>query len=256
MVFPQILSVPAFRSTGFSAWDCAPPSPSPDAAAGLSTCTRAAALREHDGPRLRRCPPSQSLREDADRNVRPWPESGAVPVCPAHPAIACGSVRLRCEILTCRCAGLQGAVETVQHGQKRLHCVGNSKLAKFLLLPGGALARVLELGLQARQAVEQRVPLRLQLVAIRWRRRPWPAAPPVALIRRGQFVLRIQSAGSTSDFPFPLAISKLTQIRSVSCQTAAQYRKPPSWCAGSRCASARSPPAIPSLHRPRAPERR
>ena len=109
-------------------------------------------------------------------------------------------------------ARLQRTFEAVQRRQQFFYRIGQRILAKFLLLPGRALAGVFELSLKAGQAVNQRIALGSSV--FEFAGRTGGRAPPAAFesscvvvaVGRGQFVLRIQFGRVTSDFPFPLAI--------------------------------------------------
>src|SRR5271165_6472249 len=58
------------------------------------------------------------------------------------------------EIFQRCCVGFQRAIEAVEDWQQSLQGVGERVVAILLLLLGVALAKVVELGLQARQAIQ------------------------------------------------------------------------------------------------------
>src|SRR3954468_20706622 len=60
--------------------------------------------------------------------------------------------------------GLQRTIQAIQDRQQSLDGVRKRVVAKILLLLGLSLAEVIELRLQTRQAIEQRIALRFQLL--------------------------------------------------------------------------------------------
>ena len=117
------------------------------------------------------------------------------------------------EVASSIAASLQRPLKTVEDRQKILDDIGRRKLAKILLLPHRAFACIIELRLQTRQTIKQRVAFGLEF--FRFRRAPSSAAFHYRTEPRRRFSPRPSAAGSsrsrsclhnvTSVFPFPLS---------------------------------------------------